>query len=405
MKKRNEGNGSNSDTGESFYLALELADEAREELISVAADLHRLDQRSTEQVFRKGELLESAAKLLPDTTIEKWARLACGYTGRSVRTYRAIHRNLAPYKREFVDLAVGATVLGKLSSAEPDQIDDAIAFAKEHGRLQVADVTAIIDGVAKAGDDKEDKNVIFNIGGIDGLKAVAAAKIRIGAQSFSEHCALIIKRLKDATAGKKIKKAELVRAVFADARLARAELESLVFFVEPNPHVVGVVWPLAVPASTNWHDVHRVLEQLGGLDGWPDANVLREWIDRRVVPALSWAISREKAPHWAATRADVSGNMITDTVAPQVTAGFLQTLGPTVLPEDTVVIENPEPDAKIQIDRKRTRVAAPPTSQEDFDEADAAFEAPAFLRQKRPMTIEDLPTIEEASSGAGLRMR
>lgn len=405
MANRNEGNVSNSETGERFYLALELADEAREELISVAADLHRLDQRSTEQVFRKGELLESAAKLLPDTTIEKWARLACGYTGRSVRTYRAIHRNLSPYKREFVDLAVGATVLGKLSSAEPDQIDDAIAFAKENGRLQVADVTAIIGGVAKAGDDKADKNAIFNIGGIDGLRAVASGKVRIGVQSFAEHCALIIKSLQDACAGKKIKKAELVRAVFADARLARAELESLIFFVEPNPHVVGVVWPLAVPSSTNWFEVHRVLEQLGGLDGWPDANVLREWIDRRVVPALSWAISREKAPHWTAARADLSGNMVTDAVAHQVTAGPFQTVAPTVLPEDAVVMENPVPAAEIQIDRKRTRVAPPPTSQEDFYEADAAFEAPAFLRQKRPVAVEDLPTIEEASSGAGLRMR
>ncbi len=78
MRKSNEGNDINKDTGESFYLALELADAAREELISVAADLHRLDQRSTEQVFRKGELLESAAKLLPDTTIEKWARSLAG---------------------------------------------------------------------------------------------------------------------------------------------------------------------------------------------------------------------------------------------------------------------------------------------------------------------------------------
>ncbi len=101
-------------------------------------------RRSTEETFKLGEHLERAACLLPEGTLEQWAVERCGYTARHVRTQRAVFRNLARYQDILVELAVGPTVLGKLSAAEPEQIEQAIGFATQNGKLRVQDVTAIM---------------------------------------------------------------------------------------------------------------------------------------------------------------------------------------------------------------------------------------------------------------------
>jgi hypothetical protein len=70
------------------------------------------------------------------------------------------------------------------------------------------------------------------------------------------------------------------------------------------------VWPLAIPNGTHWKEIHAVLEQIGGLESWPGAGDLRDWIETRVIPALEWATSKEKSPEWSATKSDLSGNLV-----------------------------------------------------------------------------------------------
>ncbi|SIR37638.1 hypothetical protein SAMN05880590_1211 [Rhizobium sp. RU35A] len=173
-------------SADQFYKAYGVPEDIKSRLESTAIFLISATRRSTEQTFELGEHLEQAATLLPDGTVEQWAAERCGYTARHIRTLRATARNLVAYKEVLVELAVGPTVVGKLSSASPEQIEQAIGVARETGRLRVQDVTAIISG-SKEGAEQEEEVDPFDVGGPDGLKAIVALKVREGMKSFIAH--------------------------------------------------------------------------------------------------------------------------------------------------------------------------------------------------------------------------
>lgn len=118
----------------SFYEEHDIGEDLKIRLADEAKLLIGARRRSTEEAFESGERLDRVALLLPEGTVEKWAVECCGYTSRHIRTMRAVSRNLNAYKQILVDLAVGPTVLGKLSAASPEQVEQAIGFAGMHGR-------------------------------------------------------------------------------------------------------------------------------------------------------------------------------------------------------------------------------------------------------------------------------
>lgn len=286
-----------------FYVANSIAEDIKDKLEDTAAFLIGVTRRSTAETFERGERLEKAAALLPEGKLEKWAVECCGYTARHVRTQRAIHRNLAYYKEILVELAVGPTVLGKLSAATPEQIEQAIGHAGTHGRLRVQDVTTITAGSKQDKDEKPEVDP-YNVGGFDGLKAIIAIKVRDGIKSFMGNLEEIQKYVLEALPKKNIVKKALADQIVLTSRLARRELESLAQFVMPNPHYAHVMWDSSLPPKTHWSAVGDLLHKMGSIDSWPDKEKLRAWLESEVVPTLAWATSKSGSPAWPDKKAD-----------------------------------------------------------------------------------------------------
>lgn len=281
-----------------FYEANAVAEDIKSQLEETAMFLISASRRSTEETFKLGEHLERAAGLLPEGTLEKWAVERCGYTARHVRTQRAVFRNLDAYRDILVELAVGPTVLGKLSAAEPEQIEQVIGFAAQNGKLRVQDVATIMAG---AKNEAESRSQIdpYDVGGLDGLKAIIAIKVRDGIKSFVGHLEEIRAHVSEALLETRLIKKTLAAQIHLTARLARKELESLAQFVMPNPNFDYVIWETKLPANTRWNDVGNLLHKIGGTDTWPEKGELRTWLENEVLPLLEWASAKTKDPVWA----------------------------------------------------------------------------------------------------------
>ena len=280
-----------------FCEAYSLAEDTKSQLEETAMFLIGVSRRSTEETFKLGEHLERAAGLLPEGTLEKWAVDRCGYTARHVRTQRAVFRNLARYKDILVELAVGPTVLGKLSAAEPEQIEQAIGFAAQNGRLRVQDVSAIVAGSKSEAESRPQINP-YDVGGLDGLKAIIAIKVRDGIKSFVGHLEEILGHVRDALPKNNIVKKTLSGKTHLVARLAHEELKSLAQFVRPYPTSAYVISPTSIPGKTGWAAVSALLYKMGSETTWPDKGELRTWLEAEVVPILEWATSKSSAPAW-----------------------------------------------------------------------------------------------------------
>lgn len=278
-----------------FYVTNSIPDDVKPLLEDEAKLLIGARRRSTEEAFECGERLEKVALLLPEGTLEKWAVECCGYTSRHVRTIRAVSRNLGAYKQMLVELAVGPTVLGKLSAATPEQITQAIGFAGMNGRLRVQDVTAIIAGSKQ---DLEEKPEIdpYDAGGLDGLKAIIAIKMRDGMKSFVDHIKEIRAHVLEALPKNNIVKKDLAAKTHLTARLANRELESLVQFVRPHPNDRHTMTSTELPAKSGWENVSRLLYKMGSESYWPDKAELRIWLETEVVPLLDWVVPEKGDP-------------------------------------------------------------------------------------------------------------
>lgn len=280
-----------------FYEANAVAEDIKSQLEETAMFLISVSRRSTEETFKLGEHLERAAGLLPEGTLEKWAVERCGYTARHVRTQRAVFRNLARYKDILVELAVGPTVLGKLSAAEPEQIEQAIGFAAQNGKLRVQDVAAIMAGSKNEAEARPQIDP-YDVGGLDGLKAIIAIKVRDGIKSFVGHLEEIRTHVSEALPKKNIVKKTLAEKTHLTARLAHKELESLAQFVRSYPTAAYVISNSALPGKTGWAAVSALLYKMGSETTWPDKGELRTWLETEVVPILEWATAKSIAPAW-----------------------------------------------------------------------------------------------------------
>ena len=424
MRKTDKTTTTAPKTLDALLAATSLTQKQRHELEDTASKVRQVQRRSTAQVFELGEHLERASEILQDELWERWVKMRCGFTARKARLDRAVFRNLTPHKDVLVELAVGSTALGKLSSAEPNEIEAVIAFAREHGYLKVSDVTAILngeDGTGKAG-EKVDPH---DVGGVDGLKALIAIKVREGLKSFIGHCEEIQADVLIALAGKRIVKKELGQQTVLTARLARKELESLIQFVMPNPEYPGAIWTSSLPKQTHWASLADLLFQMGSVDSWPDSKVLRDWLEGEVVPALAWATSNAKNPEWlladpkeksglapvtidveqaSATSAkhpdrEQDGDDINVSEAEELAKttrleAAAERLGPAVASlGGTVSVAKPKASTL-----KRSEVAAPPLANEDLASS-------AVLSKKLALAEAGLPSLEEATRQTDVRMR
>lgn len=256
-------------------------------------------------------------------------------------------------------------MLGKLSAATPEQVEQAIGFAGMHGRLRVQDVTAIIAG-SKSDVDENPERDPYDFGGLDGLKTIIAIKVRDGMKSFVAHLEEIRGHVAEALPKKNIVKKSLAEKTHLTARLAQKELESLAQFVTPNPRAAFVIDTTRLPSGSNWAAVSALLYKMGSDTTWPDKTELRTWLETEVVPTLEWATSKKPLP----------------------TAPNAKTSNLAVPTAEAVVVETPEgptPEA-----------AGAPSIEDALTSMAAAFGIVAKVDLSMPEKTEAIPTLTEA---------
>jgi hypothetical protein len=369
-----------------FYEEHAIGEDLKIRLEDEAKLLIGAQRRSTEEAFEAGERLDRVALLLPEGTVEKWAVECCGYTSRHIRTMRAVSRNLNAYKQILVDLAVGPTVLGKLSAATPEQVEQAIGFAGMHGRLRVQDVTAIIAGSKSDVDEKPEVDP-YDAGGLDGLKAIIAIKVRDGMKSFVTHIEEIRGHVADALPKKNIVKKSLAEKTHLTARLAQKELESLAQFVTPNPRAAFVIDTTRLPSGSNWAAVSAMLYKMGSDTTWPDKTELRTWLETEVIPLLDWATSKKAGPSWPDAKAATRTAVVDESVPAELLINSQSEAARAPSIEDALTSMAAAFGIVATVDLsmpEKTEEESIPTLTEALARTTKRVQRPAFLEAKKP---------------------
>ncbi|MFD1747442.1 hypothetical protein ACFSE1_18390 [Rhizobium helianthi] len=283
------------------YAAYEISPEISAELEAKAKSLTDLGRKETDHVFQLGALLEEVSTRIPDRTFGAWVEARCNITARTARNWRGVHRNLGDYRDRAVALAIGPTVLIQLISAPADKIEAAFAFAEDHGRIQVADVKAILAGDDVPGEGETEVDVI-DLGGVHGLKAMVEARTRDSRTALLRNLLGLLNILSGALTeaertGKRIKKSRVAPKAEVHAYYAYELLSSLGTGVGPQGDGKSTM-KVGLPSASRWKKVEALLWRLRDSTNWAKVDSLETWLETVVVPMLTWATSKEKSPAW-----------------------------------------------------------------------------------------------------------
>ncbi|UIK04811.1 hypothetical protein [Neorhizobium galegae] len=283
------------------YAAYEISPEISAELEAKAQSLADLGRKETDHVFQLGALLEQVSAHIPDGTFGKWVEARCNVTARTARNWRGVYRNLGGYRDRAVELAIGPTVLIQLISAPTQKIEAAFAFAEDQGRIQVADVKAILAGDEVPSESETEIDVV-DLGGVHGLKAMVEMRTRDSRTALLRNLLGLLKILSGAlaeaqTTGKKIKKSRIAPKAEVHAYHAYELLSNLGTGVGPQGDGKSTM-KVGLPSASRWKRVEALLWRLRDSTNWARADSLETWIGTIVIPMLSWATSKEKSPAW-----------------------------------------------------------------------------------------------------------
>ncbi|TRC89696.1 hypothetical protein FJV80_07850 [Mesorhizobium sp. WSM4310] len=251
-----------------------------------------LGRKRTEEVFVCGEMLAKARGKAPSQeAFERWSKQACRLTRRGAGNYIAVHNNLRAHRKILVGCSVPAASMYVLATAKDETLASVVADLKAGKRPTVREIKALVSGgVSAAQQDPAD------IPGVDGLKALARAKVQSGVPILVERLRGMLSDIEGALMphfeGKNVAKGALIAKLEHPARRARSELQSLAVFVEPNSESNSqwIVHPGRFPHRSQWGKVSLVLFQLGGREDWPDAKDMGAWLVKDVVPAIEFAV-------------------------------------------------------------------------------------------------------------------
>ncbi|TBE99662.1 hypothetical protein [Rhizobium ruizarguesonis] len=283
------------------YAAYAISPEVSAELEAKAKSLADLGRKETDHVFQLGALLEQVSAHIPDGTFGKWVEARCNITARTARNWRGVYRNLGGYRERAVELAIGPTVLIQLISAQTDKIEAAFAFAEDQGRIQVADVKAILAGGEVPGEDETEFDAV-DLGGVHGLKAMVEARTRDSRTALLRNLLGLLRILSGALdeaqrTGKRIKKSRIAPKAEVHAYHAYELLSSLGTGVGPQGDGKSTM-KVGLPSASRWKQVEALLWRLRDSTNWAKVDSLETWLETMVIPVLTWATSKEKSPAW-----------------------------------------------------------------------------------------------------------
>lgn len=272
------------------YAALGIEEEEVETYEELRLRFKDLGRRSTSQVFECGEVVAALQELTPDQeTFEKRAKAVLNLSRRGAENYGNVHHHLQPYRKRLVQVAMIASALYDLATAEPEQIE-AVLAARESGQeltgKQIKEMLGKASGPSTAPDD----------GGAAGLRARIAEKTSIGVGSLMDNAASLLEALLVALEphrqGKRIVVKATQHSFIHPARLVREQLEWLTWLAVPAPasYAEGAIHHAPVVKQDRWAELHATLDRLGDFDGWPAAAEVGPWLADVVVPQLGWLL-------------------------------------------------------------------------------------------------------------------
>lgn len=348
------------------YAAFAISPEISAELEAKAKSLTDLGRKETDHIFELGALLEEASAHIPDGTFGKWVEARCNITARTARNWRGVHRNLGGYRERAVELAIGPTVLIQLVSAPAEKITAAFAFAEDQGRIQVADVKAILAGDDLPGEGETEVDAV-DLGGAHGLKAMVEERTKESRTAFLRNLSGLLKILSVAVAeaertGKRIKKSSIAPKAEVHAYHAYELLSSLGTGVGPQGDGKSTM-KIGLPSASRWKKVEALLWRLRDSSNWARVDSLEEWLETVVIPILTWATSKEKSPAWPLPE---------DTSSPQATVAA-SSLGQAEI----------EDDQDVDLDEEAEMVEAEASDVQAETEADVSDPVAALLSATR----------------------
>ncbi|MER9586120.1 hypothetical protein [Mesorhizobium sp. M0276] len=264
-----------------------------------------------EQVFVKGEAVAKARQACPSQeSFATWLKGWCGQSRRTGDNFIAVHERLGQYRTLFVEHNVQRVALYALCAASPEKIEAVANRLRAGERPSAAEIGAFArDGATKAAPLQP-----ANIAGPEGVKALIREKTAAGLPALIGRLCRMLEVVQEAVlrhaGGKPLVKKKLTELLVQPARRARAELESLAAFVEPNSN--GPDWLVHTarfPADTGWSLVWHVLYTMAGADDWPKDDRFRPWFLEKVLPSLEWAVGPKLA---AATAKAVKAKLETE---------------------------------------------------------------------------------------------
>ncbi len=247
-------------------------------------------RRSTAQVFECGEVVAELQELTPDQeTFAKRAKGVLNLSRRGAENYANVYRHLQPYRDRLVRVAMIASALYDLATAEPEQIE-AVLAAREAGQAltgaQIKEMLGKASGPSVSPDD----------GGPAGLRARIAEKTSVGVAALMDNAAALLEALLVALEphrqGKRIVVKETQRSFIHPARMVREQLEWLTWVAVPAPasFAEGAIHHVPVVRGDPFAELHATLYKLGDFDGWPVAAEVGPWLADVVVPQLRWLL-------------------------------------------------------------------------------------------------------------------
>ena len=261
--------------------------EAYEQLRLRFAELGR---RSTDQVFDCGEVVAGLQELAPDQeSFTKRAKAVLKLSRRGAENYANVYHKLRPYRARLVRVAMVASTLYDLASAEPEQVEKVIAAREAGQQLTGNQVKEMLGKKNEATSSPED-------GGPAGLRARIAEKTQLGVPALMDNAAALLETLLVALEphrrGKRIVVKETQRPLIHPTRLIQQQLEWLTWVAVPAPagSGEGAIHHQPIVRDDRWGELHGMLRKLGDYEGWPAAAEVGPWLADTVVPLLAWLL-------------------------------------------------------------------------------------------------------------------
>ncbi|MGB3390257.1 MAG: hypothetical protein WBA88_19990, partial [Pseudaminobacter sp.] len=250
-------------------------------------------RRSTAQVFECGEVVAELQELTPDQeTFAKRAKGVLNLSRRGAENYANVYRHLQPYRDRLVRVAMIASALYDLATAEPEQIEEVLA-AREAGQAltgaQIKEMLGKASGPSVSPDD----------GGPEGLRAATAQKTAFATKLLAD---TLHQMLRDAHValephhqGKDVVKGKAETALVHPARLADGLVQSLVFSAQIHSEKFPGMIQVRPVVESRWWQLHLALVTMGDKDRWPGKERVGAWLAETVVPELEWAVGEQRA--------------------------------------------------------------------------------------------------------------